>query len=661
MKRISRNARVSGLAWVAALSLALAQFVVPAASADEPDPSLLTAAVTAESPRSGEPVEEPGLSAPTEEPAQEAIPAAPAPEPPMEPAAAPPEEPGPDLSDPPAEEPSGPQLEAPVAEDPGTAEPASPAEPAPAEPSEPASEPPSAVGPTDPSPALPDAGPPVMPEPEPLLGSDTSLAGVGMMPRSIAPGDVCAIGSDGYPTLDAAISEVDDTVATPTVIRLLTSIDYAKTLDLALKRVIFDLNGFDLKLNGGTQPGLQVTGGTVDYSGAGAFVVTGAGNVVEVTDGGAATVTGIRIAGSHSIGAFAGGEDSRIVVNGDIRTDGSHSSAIGADAAGRGLVIVNGTIWIEGDNTFGAVAHDGGRVTVHVNSGGAVAVSGDYGVGANPRYGGEVVVVGDVTATGADAAGVVALGGIARITGDVTAAGLWSFGIRSADEGDVLVNGRVTVTGTEATGVDAYVGEGSGGFVRVTGSVTVAGSDALGVEAYSRENTSVKSLVTIDGQLDAPNYLLVDRVTRTMDSKDSTESSGHWLYLGPHGSLVKIRNGQPEVTPEPSEPPVTPTPSGPPVAPDPSGPPEPTPDPPDTAEPTPDPSEPSTPVPGSPDPSESASTPSDADELAVTGADETRLAWLLGLMAAMVLGGVAILLLNGHVLRRGGRRGSHEA
>lgn len=465
--------------------------------------------------------------------------------------------------------------------------------------------------------------------------------------------NVCAIGDREFATLDDALAEVDRTSTTPTVIRLLTSIDYAKTLDLASKRVVFDLSGFDLKLSGGTQPGLQVTGGSVGYSGAGAFVVTGAGNVVEVTDGGTATVTGIRIVGSHSIGAFAGGEDSRIVVNGDIRTTGSQDNAIGADAAGRGLVIVNGTIWIEGGNTFGAVALDGGRVSVHVDSGGAITVSGDNGVGANPRYGGEVVVSGDVSATGADAKGVVAFGGAARITGDVTATGRWSFGVYSADQGDVLVSGKVIVTGTESTGIDAHVGEGTGGLVRVTGSVTVTGGDALGVVAYSRERSQVTSLVIIDGQLEAPSYLLVDGIPRTMDSKDGTEPSGHWLYLGPYGSLVKIRNGQPVVTPEPSDPPVTPDPSDPPVTPGPSDPPE-TPGPSESPDLTPE-------VSSDPEPSESASAPSDSDELPATGAAERQWGWLLGLMVAMVLGGVTILVLNGRTPRGGGWRGSHQA
>lgn len=362
--------------------------------------------------------------------------------------------------------------------------------------------------------------------------------------------NVCAIGDQEFPTLDDALARVDGTAAAPTVIRLLTSIDYDKTLALGNRHVVFDLNGFDLMVDGGAQTGLLVIGGTVTYTGMGGFVVSGAERVVEVNTGGLATVTGIRIAGAHSSGAYAGGDGSRVVVDGEIRTTGVHDRVIGAYAEGDGAQVrVNGAIRIEGGNTYGASSYGGGRITVQVGSGEAITVTGDFGIGANPRYGGEVIVTGAIVASGADAAGVVTSGGIAQVTGDVSVAGDWSIGVVSQDDGDVLITGQLGVAGARAVGISAQMGEGSGGRVRVTGTVTVTGDDALGTEAYTRQGSSPASLVVIDGRLNAPDYLLVDGVTRTVDSEDDTEPSGHWLYHGRYGSLVKIRNGQPVLAP----------------------------------------------------------------------------------------------------------------
>ncbi|MCW5951313.1 MAG: hypothetical protein KIT69_03525, partial [Propionibacteriaceae bacterium] len=481
-----------------------------------------------------------------------------------------------------------------------------------------------------------------------------------------------------------------------------------------------------------------VAGGTVGYTGPGAFVVAvaGTGSAVDVTAGGKAVVTGVRILADHVFGAFAGGDGSQIVVDGDIRAEGEQDGAVGAYAAGGGLVTVNGAIWIEGGNSTGARADWGSMVIVQAGSGEAITVTGDYAVGVGPYYGGEVVVGGDVVAIGGSAAGVFAPGGIARINGDVTATGAWSIGAASSDDGQVTVTGEVTASGMESTGIYAHVGEGSGGIVDVAGSVTVTGTGALGVEAYSREGVSKaernetdwsgKSLVTIRGQLGAPNYLKVDGEPRAIDSQNGEDPSGFWLYLGPHGSRVKIRNGQPtagpptavtkpvtgimttaadlsgEVTsdggakvgergfvyatsPDPtlangtkvlagsgtgpydatlsglrpgtgyyvrayatnsegtgygstqpfvtqSEPTVDPTPT-------------PTPDPSETPDPTPDDTT-------RPEPSDPASERSDSDELPVTGAGEGRLGWLLGLMAATVLGGLLILFGKDRVVRR---------
>lgn len=459
--------------------------------------------------------------------------------------------------------------------------------------------------------------------------------------------NVCEIDGTGFPTLDDALKEVDGTETAPTVIRLLRNIDYDRTLDLGGLHVVFDLNGHNLMVDGGDQTGLAVTSGSVGYTGSGAFVVTGGESVVEVSAGGSATVTGIRIGDDHTIGAHAGGDNSRITINGDIRTTTVLTRPIGAYASGAGAeVAVNGAIWIEGDNSSGASAYGGGRVAVQAGSGTVITVNGDYAVGAHPSYGGEVIVSGDVAVSGDDSTGVFAPGGIARIEGDVTASGAWSIGVGSSDEGEVTINGQVTVAGARSIGISAHLGEGSGGLVHVTGTVSVTGADALGVEAYSRETATPKSQVTIDGQLSAPQYLLVDNVPRTIDSNDSADALGYWLYLGPHGSLVKIRNGEPTATPTPtptSTPTSTPTPT---PTPDPTMTADPTLDPlPDDETPDPDPSSSSAPA--------SSETEGDLDGLAMTGGPgEAQLLWLLGIMAAAGVSGLLILVLADRRLRR---------
>ncbi len=473
--------------------------------------------------------------------------------------------------------------------------------------------------------------------------------------------NVCAIGDQEFPSLDDALAAADGTADAPTVIRLLRSISHSETLVVGGRHVVFDLNGFRLSIYADGSKGLTLDGGSVGYLSSNSydFAIFAGERAVEVLGGGKATVGYIGINDRDSFGVYAAGEGSRITVNGVITTGGGHyARAIGAYAVGGGEVVVGQFINLWGDYTHGAMADAGGRVVVQ---GWVMLDEGVFAVGENPRYGGEVVVDGQVYVTGSDGTGVKALGGIARVSGIVQTWGERSIGVESSDDGEVLIDGEVNAFGSQSRGVYAHVGEGSGGSVHVTGQVKVTGDDSLGAEVYSRGARSSNSQVTIDGQLTAPEYLLVDNVARAIDSKDSTETTGHWLYLGPNGSLVKIRNGQPQVTPDPTEPPASPDPTDPPASPDPTDPPaspDPT-DPPASPEPidppaSPDPSEipDPTPAPSDRETDETASSPSDSEELPVTGAGEAQLGLLLGLTAVTLLGGLGILFLNGSALRR---------
>ncbi len=373
------------------------------------------------------------------------------------------------------------------------------------------------------------------------------------LPVTISGGtaNVCAIGSTQYPTLDAALADATGTAASPTVITLLSDITYSSALNANATHMRFALDGHTLRVNGG----LSVDGGSVGYTSPGSFIISGNVDCVKATNGGRASVTEIVIANVNTRGAHASGANSSITVDGDIRTDVPHTRAIGAYAYGDGAsVVVNGGIFLEGDNIYGAQATSEGKVEVKPGSGEAIRVTGADACGVDTRSGGEVTVSRGIIASGGSAVGVVANGGSGAVA-SVTVTDDYGTGVSAWDFGSVTVNGNVTVSGRAGKGISAIVGEGAGGTVRVTGGIQATGEDSLGVECSSRSvNIGNKSAVTIDGQIASQRYILLDETARDKNSENSVDAQGYWAYNGAYGSVVKVKNG----AVDPSIPVVTP-------------------------------------------------------------------------------------------------------
>ena len=250
--------------------------------------------------------------------------------------------------------------------------------------------------------------------------------------------NVAEIGATQYATLDEALAAVTD----GQTITLLSPIDYNQGISITDGRnIIFNLNSFNLNIASSGGDGLTVTNGSVGYTGAGAFNVSGASFGVNVNGSNAsATVTNATAFFPGSCGAYASnggsitidnnveggyagayaGANSNIVVSGDAVGNGADS--YGANATGNGsIVTVQGNAIGTGASSFGAGAYQGGSVIIEGNAQGvlygvnavgvvnsvksSVAVSKNVtasdelnGIGALTAAGGKITIEGTITA-----------------------------------------------------------------------------------------------------------------------------------------------------------------------------------------------------------------------------------------------------------------------
>ncbi len=312
---------------------------------------------------------------------------------------------------------------------------------------------------------------------------------------------VKVIGNNSSATVSCAYSIEDDSIAASTDI------------------------GSTITINGDVEAGKDSTG------------VSSYGNVV---------VNGnIEVKGGYSTGAYANYKGV-VIVNGDIISSGTR--AVGAFASGEEAHIdVNGKITVSGGNSTGALASNGGKISVS-NSGSAISLTGDHscGISVHNMKESKVTVSGNVEVTGDGANGINASFGEVTVNGDVTVNESYVIGVQSYDYGFVKINGNVNATGKEATGIYACIGEGAGGIVHVDGDVNVSSpyEDSIGVSCSSRNTLNNKSMVTVDGKVNADDkYIYIDDIFRTSDSEDDIEN-GYWVYNGKNGSIVKIGNDE---------------------------------------------------------------------------------------------------------------------
>ncbi|MBS3908034.1 MAG: S-layer homology domain-containing protein [Actinobacteria bacterium] len=305
--------------------------------------------------------------------------------------------------------------------------------------------------------------------------------------------------------LDAALAGVG--AGETRTIKLLADINYNQGISITEGRnIIFNLNGFNLNVTNSGGEGLKVTSGSVGYSGAGAFNVTGTSCGVSANGSSAsATVTNATATAEGGNGAVAinGGS---IVVNGNAQ--GGYN---GVSVANTGsMAVVNGNATgITASDSSGARASHGGSVTV--NGGTAQGVM--YGAYSNGS--GSLITIngGDAIGTGPYSHGAHAeIDGSIRIDGDVQGT---QYGVVSGIDTSVVVTGNVTVTAA-ANGFGVYAERG--GRIEVGGNVVANGSSLGAYATYSE--------ITIDGAILATNYIKVyDHSTEAFVYKDGSAGS----------------------------------------------------------------------------------------------------------------------------------------
>ncbi|MGI5838489.1 MAG: immunoglobulin-like domain-containing protein [bacterium] len=320
-----------------------------------------------------------------------------------------------------------------------------------------------------------------------------------------AEGDVCEIVETGheYSTLDDALAAVQD----EETIRLLESINYNCGIVIDAEDITFKLDEFTLNVVNNDGPGLRViNGGAVylDAAGTGAFNVTGKefGVYVEggVTGAATATVTAAEATAPEGCAAIADGENAVITVEGDVTANGA--GGIGAIGNSSGLVTVKGNVNADAGN----VDYEGECEYA------AVAAWDD----------GEVIVAGDVTATGEKSIGVLSAGSCVTVDGDVAGVLGGAYATASAS---IEIDGNVRSTDASGFGVLAsdYCGIDIGGNVEAGGT---------GVIIIGVAELDGPSEIIIDGVIEAPEYIKIGEDTLAFEDYylDPGEMPGYRIY-----------------------------------------------------------------------------------------------------------------------------------
>lgn len=317
------------------------------------------------------------------------------------------------------------------------------------------------------------------------------------------PSGVCKIGAAQYPTLDAALAVVDNG-ETITLLENITDSD-GLVIDNG-KSFTIDLDGKTLAVTNSSGIGLWVKSGHVDYTGPGAFNVTGATCGVSVDgSGAAATVTNATATSDGGNGAVAlnGGS---LTVKGNAQ--GGYNGVVANGATS--TAVINGNATGTASDSSGAMAGFGGHITV--NNGTVQGVM--YGAYANGAGSQITVNSGNAIGTGASSHGAHAEGsGSIYIDGNVQGT---QYGIDCGIDSTVEVTGNVTVTAAvNGWGVNST----NGGTIEIGGNVTAAGS-SIGVYAAGG------SKITIDGAILASNYIWIyDNIQEASVYKDGSAAS----------------------------------------------------------------------------------------------------------------------------------------
>ncbi|MCL2882485.1 MAG: hypothetical protein FWF45_06330 [Coriobacteriia bacterium] len=292
-----------------------------------------------------------------------------------------------------------------------------------------------------------------------------------------------------------------------------------------------DTGGVSLSVDGGS---CHVTSVSNTGFGSAAVICMSSGTVV--VDG------PVSASGDDSIGVAAD-IGSTITVNGDISATLGGIIASGSNIKVKGNITVKGpdagfgidiedfasmgtaplaTVKMTGDITVEGSDPNGFVVGLMLNAksdttmNGNISAKGNYGMGISADFGSTVTMTGNITGSGSshngsidgidtydanvsltgaiavDGAGIFAIDGTTKVTGNITTSSDGS--AIDAEGGIVSVTGAVKTTGDYTSAIYADTSK-----VTVNGAVTAAGKDGYGVEAYDGAKVTVSGNVTADG------------------------------------------------------------------------------------------------------------------------------------------------------------------
>ncbi len=279
----------------------------------------------------------------------------------------------------------------------------------------------------------------------------------------------------------------------------------------------------------GRSYGAYTNGGTISVGGD---ITAGYGDqslCAFAENAGILTVSGSAVAeGSNSRGAYARGLDSTIVIGQNITDVGD--SCFGALASDGGKVTVSRNVTVTAVTAVGGVygsrAESGGIVTVS----GIVAATGAQSWGASVEHtGSSLFIEHNVDVTGEYCHGVFVSGSAATVKGDITIDGDYSVAAEIDYTGKLTVNGNLKANGVDSGGVLAY----HSSVATVSGIITSSGTNNRGARA---DNNSV---VTVDGSINARYPIILDGLV--IDSTTPSAIGNYLIYVKEPPKYATIR------------------------------------------------------------------------------------------------------------------------
>lgn len=162
---------------------------------------------------------------------------------------------------------------------------------------------------------------------------------------------ICQIGSTGYATLGAAITDALNSGGA-TTITLLQNINEAAPITVDSADITFALDSFDLTIDTSAAPGSTAltvqNGGKVSCSGSGKLNVEGSQRGVRAVAGSEIHISGSVTAGQYGISTSGGSGNPRITVDGNVTATGQGVGASGeveaVSAGGNATVVIGGNV-----------------------------------------------------------------------------------------------------------------------------------------------------------------------------------------------------------------------------------------------------------------------------------------------------------------------------